>query len=429
MGRSAGGLCVRQLLRCVVNYGIATITSHSGAQVPMAFHLMAKPIGPICNLGCSYCFYLEKEKLYPQGENFRMSDEALETFVRQYIETQDVPEVTFAWQGGEPTLLGVEFFRKAVKLQRQYANGKRIQNALQTNGTRLDGEWCEFLLAEKFLVGLSIDGPPKLHNAYRVDKRGRGTYDTVLRGLRLLQKHGVEYNTLTVVNRMNSRHPLEVYRFLRGLGSRFMQFIPLVERVPDAAAAGLGLDLAMPPGTDGEGARRLPVTEWSVEPGQYGEFLCAIFDEWLERDVGRIFVQLFDVTLGNHLRGGHEGALCFFSETCGGALAIEHNGDVYSCDHYVYPQFKLGNILNNALGDMVSSDFQRAFGQAKSSTLPRYCRECEVRHLCHGECPKHRFLRTPDGEPGLNYLCRAYKRFFTHSAPALRHMAGAIASR
>lgn len=398
--------------------------------MPAAFHLMAKPIGPICNLGCSYCFYLEKEKLYPQGENFRMSDEALETFVRQYIAAQEVPEVTFAWQGGEPTLLGVEFFRKAVELQRRYANGKHIQNALQTNGTRLDGEWCEFLRAEKFLVGISIDGPPKLHNAYRVDKRGGGTYDTVLRGLRLLQKHGVEFNTLTVVNRMNSRHPLEVYRFLRGLGSRFMQFIPLVERVPDAEAMGLGLDLAMPPGADGEkGAKHLPVTEWSVEPGQYGEFLCTIFDEWLERDVGRVFVQLFDVTLGNHLRGGHEGGLCFFSETCGGALAIEHNGDVYSCDHYVYPQFKLGNILNNALGDMVSSDFQRAFGQAKSSTLPRYCRECEVRHLCHGECPKHRFLRTPDGEPGLNYLCRAYKRFFTHSAPALRHMAGVIASR
>lgn len=217
------------------------------ASAPAAFHLMAKPIGPVCNLDCSYCFYLEKEKLYPRGGSFRMSDEALETFVRQYIAAQNVPEVTFAWQGGEPTLLGVEFFRKAVELQRRYANGKRIQNALQTNGTRLDEEWCEFLRTEKFLVGISIDGPPKMHNAYRVDKRGRGTYDTVLRGLRLLQGHGVEFNTLTVVNRMNSRHPLEVYRFLRGLGSRFMQFIPLVERLPDAAATGLGLDLAMPP--------------------------------------------------------------------------------------------------------------------------------------------------------------------------------------
>ena len=356
-----------------------------------------------------------------------MSDEALETFVRQYIAAQDVPEVTFAWQGGEPTLLGVEFFRKAVKLQRRYSGGKRIQNAIQTNGTRLDGEWCEFLREEKFLVGISVDGPPKLHNAYRVDKGGRGTYDTVLRGLRLLQKHGVEFNTLTVVNRKNARHPLEVYRFLRGLGSRFMQFIPLVERLPDAEAAGLGLDLAMPPQPGVEDAARLPVTEWSVEPGQYGEFLCAIFDEWLEHDVGRVFVQLFDVTLGNHLRGGHEGGLCYFSETCGNALAIEHNGDVYSCDHYVYPQFKLGNILNSSLGDMVSSDFQRSFGKAKSSTLPRYCLECDVRHLCHGECPKHRFLHTPDGEPGLNYLCRAYKRFFTHSTPALQRMARNLA--
>ena len=387
-----------------------------------AFHVMTKPIGPICNLDCKYCFYLEKEKLFPSNENFKMSDEVLETYVRQYIEGQDVPDVSFAWHGGEPTLLGVKSFRKVVELQRKYAGGKRIHNAIQTNGTLLDDEWCEFLQAEKFLVGLSIDGPARLHNAYRVDKQGRDTYDEVRRGLRLLQKHRVEFNTLTAVNRANARHPREVYRFLRGIGSGFLQFIPLVERLPDAEARKLGLDLALPRGPMRRTPRRLPVTDWSVEPKAYGEFLCAIFDEWVSRDVGKTFVQIFDVTLGNWMGGSHRGGLCVFSETCGTALAMEHNGDVYSCDHYVYPQYRLGNILNRSLGEMVSSEFQRAFGGAKADTLPRFCRECAVRHLCHGECPKHRFLRTPDGEPGLNYLCRAYKRFFNHSAPAMQRM-------
>lgn len=387
-----------------------------------AFHVMTKPIGPICNLDCKYCFYLEKENLFPSNENFKMSDGVLENYVRQYIEDQSAPEVSFAWQGGEPTLLGVTFFRKVVELQRRYAGGKKIHNAIQTNGTLLDDEWCEFLSAEQFLVGLSIDGPARLHNAYRVDKQGRDTYDKVIRGLRLLKKHRVEFNTLTVVNRANVRHALEVYRFLRDIGSGFIQFIPLVERLADAEATRLALDLAMPPRVDEEGERRLPVTDWSVEPKQYGEFLCGVFDEWVTRDVGKTFVQIFDVTLGNWLGGPHRGGLCVFSETCGSALAMEHNGDVYSCDHYVYPQYKLGNILNHTLGEMVNSEFQREFGQAKASTLPRYCLDCEVRHLCHGECPKHRFLRTPDGEPGLNYLCRAYKQFFNHSAPAMREM-------
>jgi uncharacterized protein len=385
-----------------------------------AFHVMTKPIGPICNLDCKYCFYLEKERLFPANENFKMSDEVLETYIRQYIGAQDVPEVSFAWQGGEPTLLGVGFFRKVVELQRRHAGGKRIANALQTNGTLLDDDWCEFLAREKFLVGLSIDGPARLHNAYRVDKKGRDTYDAVLRGLRLLKKHGVEFNTLTVVNRANARRPLDVYRFLRDIGSGFIQFIPLVERLADAEATKLGLDLAVPPRVDEEGVRRMPVTDWSVEPGQYGTFLCTIFDEWVERDVGRTFVQIFDVTLGNW--AGQGGGLCVFSENCGTALALEHNGDVYSCDHYVYPRYRLGNVLNATLGELVSSEFQRQFGRDKSATLPRYCRECEVRHLCHGECPKHRFIRTPDGEPGLNYLCRAYKQFFNHSAPAMRRM-------
>ena len=371
-----------------------------------AFHVMTKPIGPLCNLDCKYCFYLEKEKLFPANENFKMSDEVLETYIRQYIEQQDVPAISFAWQGGEPTLLGVSFFRKVVALQKKYAAGKAVSNAFQTNGTLLDDEWGAFFAENHFLVGLSLDGPAKLHDAYRVDKKGGATYERVIAGLRLLKKHRVEFNTLTVVNRLNSQKPLEVYRFLRDIGSGFIQFIPLVERLADSEAKKLGLDLATPPRSDQE--TRMPVTDWSVEPKQYGEFL------------GRTYVQIFDVTLGNTL--GQGGGLCIFSEKCGTALALEHNGDVFSCDHYVYPQYQLGNILNQSLGQMVGSDAQRQFGQAKSTTLPRYCRECDVRHLCHGECPKHRFIRTPDGENGLNYLCRAYKRFFTHTAPAMRHM-------
>lgn len=392
----------------------------TGAAVFPGFHIMTKPIGPVCNLDCSYCFYLEKQKLFPSGENFKMTDEVLESYIRQYIEAQHVPSVSFAWQGGEPTLLGIRFFRKVVELQRRYANGKEISNALQTNGTLLDDEWCEFLAREKFLVGLSIDGPARLHDAYRVTKKGGGSYEKVLAGLRLLKKHGVEFNTLTVVSRANSKHPLEVYRFLREIGSGFIQFIPLVERLPDEEAKRLGLDLAAPPRADEEGARRMPVTPWSVEPRQYGAFLVEIFDEWVRRDVGRVFVQIFDVALGNWAGAG--GGLCVFSETCGSALALEHDGSLYSCDHYVYPAYKLGSLADQPLGEMVRSARQQKFGNDKRDTLPRYCRECEVRFACHGECPKHRFIRTPDGEPGLNYLCAAYKRFFTHIDPAMRTM-------
>lgn len=394
---------------------------------PRAYHVMTKPIGPLCNLDCKYCFYLEKEKLFPSNENFRMTDQVLEEYIKQYIEGQSVPEISFAWQGGEPTLMGVNFFRKVVELQKKYAGGRAITNALQTNGTLLNDEWCEFLAENQFLVGLSIDGPAKLHDAYRVTKKGAGSYEKVIGGLQLLKKHKVEFNTLTVVNRVNSKKPLEVYRFLRDIGSGFIQFIPLVERLADSEAKKLGLDLALPPRSDEEGTVRLPVTDWSVEPRQYGEFLCAIFDEWVRRDVGKTFVQLFDVTLGNWMGAG--GGLCVFSETCGSAMALEHNGDVYSCDHYVYPHFKLGNILNKSIGEMVNSEFQKQFGQDKKSTLPRFCVECDVRHLCNGECPKHRFLRTPDGEPGLNYFCSAYKRFFHHSAPAMQKMTALLRMR
>ncbi len=386
------------------------------------FHVLAKPIGPICNLDCKYCFYLEKEKLYPAATGkaqWALPDEVLESYIRQYIEGQEVPVISFAWQGGEPTLLGVDYFRKVMALQSRYASGKRIENALQTNGVLLDDEWCQFLAENQFLVGLSIDGPQKLHDRYRLDKGGAPSFEKVMRGLGFLKKHGVEFNTLTVVQRHNSYHPLEVYRFLKEIGSRFMQFIPIVERVaeqPDPS----GLVLISP-----DSEAKAAVTEWSVEALQFGKFLCAIFDEWVRNDVARIYVQLFDVALESWV--GSEPSLCVFRRTCGDALVVEHNGDIYSCDHYVYPENLLGNIMEHPLAAMVDGTQQRKFGQDKLDTLPRYCLECEVRFACNGECPKHRFIRTPDGEPGLNYLCAGYKIFFNHVAPYMRFMADELA--
>ena len=390
------------------------------------FHFLTKPVGPICNLDCHYCFYLEKEKLYPGEKSWRMSDEVLEEYVRQYIQSQPIPEISFAWQGGEPTLLGVEFFRKAVALQKKYAQGKTISNAIQTNGTLLDDEWCEFLAANRFLVGISIDGPAELHDKYRVDKGQKPTFDRVMRGLELLKKHRVDFNTLTVVNRANSQKPLEVYRFLKSIGSQFLQFIPLVERAASTEAKTEGYHFAAPP-LPFDGQKSPPVTEWSVEAAQYGIFLCAIFDEWVRHDVGKTFVQLFDVALGNWM--GLGSGLCVFAEKCGAALAMEHNGDVYSCDHYVYPRYKLGNVMNQSLGAMVNSPEQMRFGNDKLDSLPKFCRECEVRFACNGECPKHRFIQTPDGEAGLNYLCAAYKKFFHHVDPYMRAMAMLLENR
>lgn len=395
--------------------------------LPRSFHLMTKPVGPICNLDCKYCFYLEKEKLYPGKSNWRMPDDVLEKYVRQYIGAQQVPEVTFAWQGGEPTLMGLDFFRRAVELQQRYANGKKIANAIQTNGTLLDDAWCDFLNTNGFLVGLSIDGPRKYHDLYRVDKEGKPTFDRVIAAARLMKRHRVDFNTLCVVNRANSVAPLDVYRFLKSEGSGYIQFIPLVERV-----GGGELPLAEPPVLVEPGRVRLPVvadtspssggavTPWSVEPLAYGNFLCTIFDEWVRKDVGRVFVQIFDVQLGIWM--GHPSTLCVFGETCGDAMALEHNGDLYACDHYVYPQYKLGNVATDSLTDLVASPAQRKFGTDKRDTLPRYCRECDVKFACNGECPKHRFLTTPDGEPGLNYLCAGYKKFFHHIDPYMREM-------
>ncbi len=385
------------------------------------FHIMTKPVGPICNLDCKYCFYLEKENLYPGHSDWKMPENVLETYVRQYIEAQSANVVSFAWQGGEPTLLGVDYFRKVVEFQKKYAGGKHIENAFQTNGVLLDDRWGDFLAENKFLVGLSVDGPRELHDRYRVDKGGQPTFGRVMRALHTLKTHGVEYNTLSVVHRYNSRHPLEVYRFLKEAGSGFMQFIPIVERVAQKPNRE-GLVLI------GPGARdAAQVSEWSVEPLQYGKFLCAIFDEWVRNDVGRTYVQIFDVALEMWL--GMPASLCVFRETCGAAMAIEHNGDLYSCDHFVYPENKLGNIMETPLESLVNSGQQAKFGLNKRDTLPRYCRECDVRFACNGECPKHRFIRTPDGEEGLNFLCAGYKLFFHHIDAPMRFMASELRER
>lgn len=385
----------------------------------MEFHVLAKPIGPICNLDCKYCFYLEKEHLYPQVHKWAMRDEVLDSYIRQYIEAHDAQVVNFAWQGGEPTLLGVEYFRKLVNIQKKYANGKQIHNAFQTNGVLLDDAWAELFRENRFLIGLSLDGPRELHDAYRKDKGGQPTFDRVMCGIETLKRNGVDFNTLTTVHRANADYPLDVYRFLKENGGGYMQFIPIVERIANQVTTD-GLQLISP--TFAGAARVAP---WSVEALQFGHFLCTIFDEWVLRDVGQFYIQLFDVSLELWL--GMEPSLCVFRRQCGTALAIEHCGDVYSCDHFVYTQNRLGNIMSSPLSTLVESDQQRRFGQEKETTLPKYCRECDVRFACNGECPKHRFLATPDGEPGLNYLCAGYKMFFHHVDPFMRFMARELA--
>ena len=367
--------------------------------IPPRIHILAKPSGATCNLACSYCFFLDKELLYPNSK-FRMKEEMLETYIRQLIETHRSAQVTVAWQGGEPTLMGVDFYRKAIEYQNKYRKpGMTFENTMQTNGTLLNDEWCEFLKENNYLIGLSLDGPRHLHDAHRVDKGGAPTFDKVMRGLRLLQKHGVEYNILTTVNRVNADYPREVYHFLRDeVGTEWIQFIPVVERMnPD------GLNLIQ----DGD-----QVSPRTVRPEQFGRFLIQVYDEWIVNDVGKMFVQTFEAALRNWMR--MPPGMCVFEKTCGYGLALEHNGDLYACDHFVEPNFLLGNIKEEHMLDMVGSDEQFKFGQDKYDTLPNYCLECPVLFACNGECPKNRFMETPDGEPGLNYLCAGYKAFFQH---------------
>ncbi len=393
------------------------------ASAPPAFHLLAKPTGAICNLGCKYCFFLSKELLYP-GSRFRMVDELLEIYIKQLLEAHRVPEVNVAWQGGEPILMGLDFFQRAVAYVQKYQRAdQQVLHTIQTNGTNLDANWATFFKQHNFLVGLSVDGPRELHNTYRVNKGGEGSFDQVMRGWAALKEQQVDVNILCTVHAANADHPLEVYRFFRDeLDARFIQFIPIVERATSDLLPLANLGWSERPG----GERPLYtqqgnlVTERSVGALQYGRFLIDIFEEWVRRDVGQVYVQLFDVTLGSHV-GQHN--LCIFAPTCGNALALEHNGDLYSCDHYVEPAYLLGNIKESHIIELLASDQQRQFGQAKLDTLPRYCRECEVRFACNGGCPRNRFCQAPDGEAGLNYLCAGYKLFFNHVDRPMRMMA------
>ncbi len=365
---------------------------------PPRFHVLAKPSGATCNLACSYCFFLDKELLYPNSK-FRMTEEVLEAYIQQLIAAHRSSQVTVAWQGGEPTLMGVDFYRKAIALQEKYRRpGMSFENTMQTNGTLLDDEWCEFLKENNFLVGLSLDGPRNLHDIYRVDKGGAPTFNRVMRGLRLLQKHEVEYNILVTVNRLTGDYPKEIYQFLRDeVGTEWVQFIPVIERInPD------GFNLIQA----GD-----QVSPRSVRPEQFGRFLIQVFDEWVHHDVGKIFVQTFEATLRNWMRLSTSG-MCVFEKTCGIGLALEHNGDLYSCDHFVEPDFLLGNIKEENMHELIGSDTQIKFGQDKYDGLPKVCIKCPVLFACNGECPKNRFIKTPAGEPGLNYLCAGYKAFF-----------------
>ncbi|UCH96344.1 MAG: anaerobic sulfatase maturase [Candidatus Aminicenantes bacterium] len=386
------------------------------------FHLLAKPTGAVCNLDCQYCFFLSKEALYP-GSRFRMSEELLKIYIKQLFAAHYTQEVTVAWQGGEPTMMGLDYFRRAAKYAEDCKKtGQRIIYTLQTNGTLLDDEWCAFLKEHDFLVGLSIDGPREMHDAYRVDKGGKGSFDRVVQGWEFLNKHNVEVNILCAVHAANETHPLEVYRFFRDtLGADFIQFIPIVEPVDDKKKSNTDINNNTMNKQDGS-----PVTDRSVRSEQYGQFLIDIFEEWVRRDVGRIFVQLFDVALGNWI-GQH--TLCAHSPTCGGSLVLEHNGDIYSCDHFVAPAYRLGNIKETHMIDLVASHQQLKFGEDKLDTLPGYCKECELNFSCYGGCPKDRFIKTPDGEPGLNYLCAGYKAFFKHIAQPMKMMAELLSKR
>jgi len=387
---------------------------------PQGLHVVAKPIGPACNLDCEYCFYLEKQALFPAGGQYRMTDRALSAFITGYITSQPAPAVEFVWQGGEPTLLGIDFFRRVIELQKPFAKSKTITNSLQTNGTLLTDEWCRFLKKHNFMVGISLDGPKEIHDRYRKDRKGRGTFEQAVRGLKLMQKHKVEYNVLACVARETAARPLEVYRFFRDAGVEFIQFTPIVERMPDPQSAAQGLRLAAPAALDspeGQGE----VTDWTVQPEDYGDFLIAVFEEWVRHDVSRVFVMNFEWALNAWI--GNPSPVCVHAKQCGRSLVIEHNGDVYACDHCVYPQYRLGNILTDTLPIMAEKSLRSGFGVTKETALPRRCRECDVLAACRGGCPKHRFATTFDNEPGLHHLCDGYGKFFLHIRKYLRVMA------
>ena len=375
-------------------------------------YVMLKPAGAHCNLACKYCYYLEKNKLYPTAQRHLMSDEMLEQFTREYIEAQTMNQVLFTWHGGEPLLRSIDFYRKALSLQQKYARGRRIDNVIQTNGTLLTDEWCEFFAQNHWLVGISIDGPQPDHDHYRLTAAGKPSWKKVMQGIKLLKKHGVEWNAMAVVNAYNANHPLEFYRFFKENGCQFLQFTPIVERLTRHED---GRTLASLADKD-----EISLSEASVVPEQWGYFLCAIFDEWVRKDVGKIFVEIFDCTLANWM--GISPGICAYSKECGHAGVMEHNGDVYSCDHFVFPEYKLGNIRDHSLIDMLYGEQQQEFSRLKHSSLPRQCKECDMEFACHGECPKNRFMKDKYGDSGLNYLCPGYYHYYQHVAPYMDYM-------
>lgn len=375
-------------------------------------YVMLKPAGAHCNLACKYCYYLEKNKLYPTAQRHLMSDEMLEQFTREYIEAQTMNQVLFTWHGGEPLLRSIDFYRKALSLQQKYAGGRRIDNVIQTNGTLLTDEWCEFFAQNHWLVGISIDGPQPYHDHYRLTAAGKPSWQKVMQGIKLLKKHGVEWNAMAVVNAYNANHPLEFYRFFKENGCQFLQFTPIVERLTRHED---GRTLASLADKD-----EISLSEASVAPEQWGYFLCAIFDEWVRKDVGKIFVEIFDCTLANWM--GISPGICAYSKECGHAGVMEHNGDVYSCDHFVFPEYKLGNIRDHSLIDMLYGEQQQKFSRLKHSSLPRQCKECDMEFACHGECPKNRFMKDKYGDSGLNYLCPGYYHYYQHVAPYMDYM-------
>lgn len=375
-------------------------------------YVMLKPAGAHCNLACKYCYYLEKNKLYPTAQRHLMSDEMLEQFTREYIEAQAMNQVLFTWHGGEPLLRSIDFYRKALSLQQKYAGGRRIDNVIQTNGTLLTDEWCEFFAQNHWLVGISIDGPQPDHDHYRLTAAGKPSWKKVMQDIKLLKKHGVEWNAMAVVNAYNANHPLEFYRFFKENGCQFLQFTPIVERLTRHED---GRTLASLADKD-----KISLSEASVAPEQWGYFLCAIFDEWVRKDVGKIFVEIFDCTLANWM--GISPGICAYSKECGHAGVMEHNGDVYSCDHFVFPEYKLGNIRDHSLIDMLYGEQQQEFSRLKHSSLPRQCKECDMEFACHGECPKNRFMKDKYGDSGLNYLCPGYYHYYQHVAPYMDYM-------
>lgn len=398
----------------------STLTLDDAVRIsgPLAFNLMLKPAGSLCNLDCSYCYYLDKSEIYG-GREPRMSVEQLERYVKTYLEACEVPEVTFNWHGGEPLVLGLDFYRKALEFEKKYAGDKIVHNTIQTNGTLITDEWARFLAEERFLVGVSIDGPRDVHDRYRRDKGGAPTFDRVIEGIRKMYAHGVEYNLMATISSAGEGRGLEVYQFLKGLGSRFIQFSPVVEHVIYPMKNGRPVKSLRPHIVDPSEPGSM-LAPWSVSAVGFGRFLCDIFDYWVKNDVGRVFVNFFDCTLANWC--GAMPGTCSFAETCGGNAVVEHNGDVYCCDHFVYPKYRLGNIFDDSLSAMMSSPVQVKFGIDKRNSLPRKCLRCEWFQQCHGGCPKHRFNFTDSGQSGLNALCEGYQRFFSHSAPAMRRM-------